>query len=452
MAEEAANNAREHDKSKLQETLDRLEAGVHDIFSSGRYEEYLHVMSKFHSYSVNNCILIAMQKPEATLVAGYQAWSRKFGRQVNKGEKAIQIIAPAPQKVRSYTHRIDEQGQPQFDDNGNPVMDERIDTVQRFKVSNVFDVSQTSGREIPSLGIEALEGNVEKYEMAMQAIEKIAPCPVAFEQIDGGAKGYFSSDPANKKIAIQEGMSEAQTLKTALHELAHARMHDFTEAKETDKKPDRFTREVQAESVAFVVADHYGIDTSDYSFGYIAGWSTGKETPELKESLGDIRITAHKMIDDLDREMRSLEQSRDENLKEQALFIPDYGYIHIQERDVGWDYTLYDCDFMEIDGGVLESDVVLPEAREAIADLHDNAFNLDDALDLDVDDFTDKAETVQRLPYMRAMTKAMPRDQTMVAKTSMKIHRPEQAKRAQNEHDKSSREAKPPKSKDYEIS
>lgn len=244
----------------------------------------------------------------------------------------------------------------------------------------------------------------------------------------------------------------------ALHELAHARMHDFAEAKDADKKPDRFTREVQAESVAFVVADYYGIDTSDYPFGYIAGWSTGKETPELKESLGDIRITAHKMIDDLDREMRSLEQARDETLKEQALFIPDYGYIHIQERDVGWDYTLYDCDFMEIDGGVLESDVVLPEAREAIADLHGNTFDLDGALDLDdafdlnLDDFTDKAETVQRLSYMRAMTKAMPRDQTMVAKTSMKIHRPELAKRAQNEHDKSSREAKPPKSKDYEIS
>nr|WP_256368261.1 LPD16 domain-containing protein [Adlercreutzia sp. ZJ473] len=428
-----------------------MEAGVSEIFASGRYAEYLRVMGRFHNYSLNNCILIALQKPDASLVAGYRAWQRKFGRQVSKGEKAIQIIAPAPQKVRSYEPRVDEQGQLQLDDDGQPIIDETVSVRQRFKVSNVFDVSQTTGRELPSLGVESLEGDVRKYEDVMRAIENIAPCPVVFEQIEGGAKGYFSHNPEDKRIAIQEGMSQTQTVKTAMHELAHAHMHDFTEAKDGEKRPDRLTREVQAESVAFAVADHYGVDTSDYSFGYIAGWSSGRQAPELKESMADIRAATDQIITDLDREMLSLEQARDSSLKEQALFIPEYGYLHVQERDGGWDYTLYDCDFAEVDGGVLEADVTLPEAREAVAGLHDGAFDLNAAIDLDVEDFNGKADAARRLPYMRAMTKAMPKDQTMVAKTSMRIHRPEHARQAQESREKRPLEPRPPKPRDLEI-
>lgn len=296
-------------KFKPQQTVaditDKLEQGVHDLFESEKYKAYLSSMSKFHNYSLNNTILISMQKPEATLVAGYQAWKKNHGRQVRKGEKGIKIIAPAPYKVKTEKDVIDPGTQkPVLDTNGNP----RKETVEverpGFRVATVFDVSQTEGKELPTLGVDELSGSVEDYQKFLIALEKVSPVPVGFEEISGSAKGYFHT--AENRIAIQEGMSEAQTVKTLIHEMAHAELHSG----ENKEKTDARTKEVQAESVAYTVCQHYGIETSDYSFGYIAGWSSGKETAELKASLETIRSTASDMITQIDGQMRGLEKEK----------------------------------------------------------------------------------------------------------------------------------------------
>ena len=285
---------------KVQEITDRLEQGIQELFESEKYMEWLRTMSKFHDYSLNNTLLIAFQKPDATLVAGYTAWQKQFGRQVQKGEKAIKILAPAPYKEKVEMEKIDPITQKvQLDAEGKPITEVQEVTRPAFKVVNVFDVSQTDGRELPSLGIDELSGDVREYELFFEALKRSCPVPMDFEEVEGSAKGYYHQ--MEQRIAIREGMSQIQTIKTAIHEMAHQRLHAVDPLGNTEiSEQTRNSKEVEAESVAYTVCQHYGIDTSDYSFAYIAGWSHGKETPELKASLNTIRKTANEMINEID--------------------------------------------------------------------------------------------------------------------------------------------------------
>ena len=297
---------------KMKEITDRLEQGIQDLFESDRFKEYLQVMSKFHNYSFNNTLLIAMQKPDATLIAGYNSWKNLFGRQVSRGAKGIKVIAPSPYKIKKEVDKIDPKTQkPVTDKNGKPVKEETEITVPAFKVVSVFDVSQTEGKELPSIGVDELTGDVAQYADFFKATEQASPAPVGFEKIESGAKGYYSQ--TEKRIAINEGMSELQNLKTLIHEIAHAKLHDIdlnAPAEKQAERPDRRTREVQAESIAYAVCQHYGLDTSDYSFSYVATWSSGRELSELKASLETIRSTASELIKDIDKNFAELTQDR----------------------------------------------------------------------------------------------------------------------------------------------
>ena len=292
---------------QVREITDKLEQGIKELFESERFKEYLRTMSKFYNYSFNNTLLIAMQKPEATYVAGYTSWQRNFDRQVMKGEKGIKILAPAPYKAQEEREKIDPLTQkPVIGADGNAVT-ETVEVLRpAFKVVSVFDVSQTDGKELPDIIVDELKGTVENYEAFFDALMQESPVPISFEDIPGGAKGFFS--PVESRIAIQEGMSEIQTVKTAIHEIAHAKLHAVKpdEKAAPEDKKDRHTKEVEAESVAYTVCQRYGIETSDYSFGYIAGWSSDKETKELKGSLETIRKTAAEMIDSIDAKLKVL--------------------------------------------------------------------------------------------------------------------------------------------------
>lgn len=305
---------------KMKEITDRLEQGIQDLFESDRFKEYLQVMSKFHNYSFNNTLLIAMQKPDATLIAGYNSWKNLFGRQVSRGAKGIKVIAPSPYKVKKEIDKIDPKTQkPVTDKNGKPVKEETEVTVPAFKVVSVFDVSQTEGKELPSIGVDELTGDVEQYADFFKATEQASPAPVGFEKIESGAKGYYSQ--TEKRIAINEGMSELQNLKTLIHEIAHAKLHDIdlnAPAKEQADRPDRRTREVQAESIAYAVCQHYGLDTSDYSFSYVAQWSSGRELAELKASLETIRSTASELIKDIDKNFAELTKDKEQTQAQEA--------------------------------------------------------------------------------------------------------------------------------------
>ena len=298
---------------KLKEITDRLEQGITELFDSERYKEYLRVMSKFHNYSFNNTLLIAMQKPDASLVAGFSAWKNNFGRNVMKGQKGIKIIAPSPYKVKQEMKKIDPHTQqPIIGKDGKPVTEEKEITIPAYKVVSVFDVSQTEGKELPDIAVDELTGDVERYRDFFAALEKTSPVPIGFEQIPGSSHGYYHLE--DKRIAIQEGMSELQTLKTAIHEIAHAKLHDIDlNAPENEQQPrvDRRTREVEAESVAYTVCQHYGLDTSDYSFGYVAGWSSGRELSELKSSLETIRSAAAEIINSIDETLAELSKAQD---------------------------------------------------------------------------------------------------------------------------------------------
>ena len=362
---------------QVREITDKLEQGIKELFESERFKEYLRTMSKFYHYSFSNTLLIAMQKPEATYVAGYTSWQRNFDRQVMKGEKGIKILAPAPYKAKEEREKIDPSTQkPVLDADGKPVT-ETVEVMRpAFKVVSVFDISQTDGKELPDIIVDELSGSVENYAAFFEALKQESPVPITFEDIPGGAKGYFS--PIENRIAIQEGMSEIQTIKTAIHEIAHAKLHsidrpepepswkivmisdggtkrDFlsgfaseTDANEAaeregwrfvdenrfewrleveedtsaaqDMRKDRHTKEVEAESVAYTVCQRYGIETSDYSFGYIAGWSSDKETKELKGSLETIRKTAAELIDSIDAKLKVLLA---EKTHEQTQEIPE---------------------------------------------------------------------------------------------------------------------------------
>ena len=292
---------------QVREITDKLEQGIKELFESERFKEYLRTMSKFYNYSFNNTLLIAMQKPEATYVAGYTSWQRNFDRQVMKGEKGIKILAPAPYKAQEEREKIDPLTQKPVIGADGKAVTETVEVLRpAFKVVSVFDVSQTDGKELPDIIVDELKGTVENYEAFFDALKQESPVPISFEDIPGGAKGFFS--PVESRIAIQEGMSEIQTVKTAIHEIAHAKLHAFKpdEKAAPEDKKDRHTKEVEAESVAYTVCQRYGIETSDYSFGYIAGWSSGKETKELKSSLDTIRKTAAEMIEGIDAKLKVL--------------------------------------------------------------------------------------------------------------------------------------------------
>ena len=298
---------------KMKEITDRLEQGILGIYESDRYADYLRTMSKFHDYSFNNTILIAMQG--GSLVKGYKQWEKEFDRHVKPGEKAIKILAPSPFTVKKQVEKIDPDTQkPVFDKDGKPVTEEKEIKIPAFRVVSVFDISQTEGKELPALTYE-LTGNVEQYKDFFAALEKTSPFAMGFEALSGGVKGRCNYE--EKRIFINEGMDELQNIKTAIHEIAHATLHDID--KDAPERPDRRTREVQAESVAYAVCQHYGLDTSDYSFGYIAGWSSGKELAELKGSLETIRSTAASLIDTIDGHFAEIQKAQDkEQTTEQA--------------------------------------------------------------------------------------------------------------------------------------
>ena len=300
--------SRDKRADELHQITDKLEKGVKDVFQSDKYKQFLNVMAKFPRYSVNNTMLIMMQRPDAQLCQSFTGW-KQMGRYVKKGEKGISILAPAPYKIEREQTKLDEKGRPVFDVDGEPVKEKVEVTIRAFKVVKTFDLSQTDGKELPTIGPSELVGNIEGYPKLLQALQEISPVPVSFELIDGDAKGFYHLE--DKKIVVQDGMSEVQTIKTLLHEMAHQKLHDKDNVPEA-KDISRNGKEVEAESVAYVVCQHYGINTSDYSFSYVAGWSEGKETPELKASLDKIRQTASEFIYQIDQKMEVLMADKDQ--------------------------------------------------------------------------------------------------------------------------------------------
>ena len=463
---------------RMKEITDRLETGIQELFESERYKAYLTTMSKFHSYSFNNTLLIAMQGGQ--LVAGYNKWRDDFHRNVKKGEKAIKILAPAPFKAKKEVQKLDAQGRPVMGKDGKPVTEVQEIQVPAFKIVSVFDVSQTEGEPLPSIGVEELTGSVERYGEFFKALEQTSPVPIGFEDIPGGSHGYYHL--TEKRIAIQEGMSELQTLKTAIHEIAHSKLHAIdpeAPAIEQADRPDSRTREVQAESVAYAVCQHYGLDTSDYSFGYVAGWSSGKDLKELKASLETIRATAHELITTIDGHLAQLQKERQtqqeqpqaaeqpdpdsvfsklspkqqqemtasvkamlqtlievdlkstgevsqgtkeaaqaqgfsiagdgtlEQVKapqEAAYRLESGDYLHIQTSETGYDYTLYDPDYKELDGGQLDNpDLSLAEAGKEILAIHERPAGTMEPLTGDrLDDFLEATEQANAIPQPQA--------------------------------------------------
>ena len=469
---------------RMKEITDRLETGIQELFESERYKAYLTTMSKFHSYSFNNTLLIAMQGGQ--LVAGYNKWRDDFHRNVKKGEKAIKILAPAPFKAKKEVQKLDAQGRPVMGKDGKPVTEVQEIQVPAFKIVSVFDVSQTEGEPLPSIGVEELTGSVERYGEFFKALEQTSPVPIGFEDIPGGSHGYYHL--TEKRIAIQEGMSELQTLKTAIHEIAHSKLHAIdpeAPAIEQADRPDSRTREVQAESVAYAVCQHYGLDTSEYSFGYVAGWSSGKDLKELKVSLETIRATAHELITTIDGHLAQLQKERQAQQEqpqaaplEQAAEQPDPDsvfsklspeqqqemtdsvkamlqtlieadlkstgevsqgakeaaqaqgftiagdgtleqaeapqeaayrlesgdYLYIQTSESGYDYTLYDPDYKELDGGQLDNpDLTLAEAGKEILSIHELPAGTMEPLTGDrLDGFLEATEQANAIPRPQA--------------------------------------------------
>ena len=284
---------------QLKEITERLEQGVKDIFTSEMYTKYLLTMSKFHNYSFNNTLLIAMQRPDATLVAGYNAWKNKFNRYVKKGEKGIQIIAPAPVKEREEREKIDKDtGLTVLNESGEPEIEVVERVIPRFRVTTVFDYAQTDGEPLPTLEVNELTARVKDYTLLKEAIEQVSPVPIRFGEIEGNAKGYYSH--MDKEICVRADMGESQTIKTMIHEVAHAMLHDSDQMKQRGEEKDQLTKETEAESIAFTVCSALGIDTSDYSFPYVASWASGKELKELKDSMDTIRLTAADFLEKLE--------------------------------------------------------------------------------------------------------------------------------------------------------
>ena len=318
MADANVNTVSTTEKQKVKEITDKLEEGLKELFESEKYRNYLSTMSKFHNYSFNNTLLIALQRPDASLVAGYQAWQKNFNRHVKRGEKGIRILAPAPYKIKEERDKLDPvTGEVMLDKDGMPQTEEVEVKIPSFRAVSVFDVSQTDGEPLPELEAKELLSTVEGYEDFIKAVTYVAPAPIGFEDIPGASKGYFNIE--ENRIAVQEGMSESQTLKTMVHETAHSMLHNKEVSKEDILAPakDRNTKEVEAEGVAFTVCSHFGIDTSEYTFGYIAGWSSGRDMKELKSSLDTIRRTASELITGIEEQLRELQRDR-EIMQEQS--------------------------------------------------------------------------------------------------------------------------------------
>ena len=418
-------------RERLREITDGIEQGIKELFESEKYMRYLSVMSRFHRYSVNNTMLIYMQKPDATLVAGYNKWKNQFKRHVKKGEHGITIIAPTPYKKKIEEQKLDpDTHAPILDKDGKIVTEEKEIEIPMFRPVKVFDVSQTDGKPLPELA-SALSGNVQNYEVFMEALRWSSPVPVMFEAMAADMDGYFSA--ADQRIAIRQGMSEVQTVSATVHEIAHSKLHDpkkyeveeswkvvleseggtkhdfkldfATEAEaeqfaadmdwhyvdenqfewrlkveedltaEKQAIKNRHTEEVEAESISYAVCQYYGIQTGENSFGYIAGWSQGKELKELRASLETINKTSCELISNIDRHYKEICKERGIDLhpkeetkttetetaepgieqQEALLALDDSVYLHIQPCDTGWDYTLYDAVSMkELDGGQLD--------------------------------------------------------------------------------------------------
>lgn len=331
--------------------MQSLESGVEELFTSNRYQEFLKTMAKFHNYSFNNTMLIAMQRPDATLVTSYKNW-QSMGRQVMKGEKGITIIAPAPYKKMKEKEVLDENQRPIMGTDGKPKTEKVEVTVPHFKAVTVFDIAQTSGEPIQTLAPELLTAAVQDFDSFMQAIQKISPVPIRFDEIDGNANGYYHN--ADKEIVIKKGLSESQTLKTAIHETAHAKLHDKEIMESLGVEKDRLTKEVEAESVAYCVCSSFGLDTSDYSFPYIAGWSSSREMKEMKASMDVIRRTAGEMIDQLTEELEIiLEEKQKTELHEK------YGILVEALEAAGYRY-----DYRESEPGHI---VLAPDGTHEIA-------------------------------------------------------------------------------------
>lgn len=412
----------ENQKDRLKEITDRLEQGILEVFESERYKEYLRVMSRFHHYSFNNTMLIALQKPDASLIAGFSAWKNSHGRTVKKGEKGIRIIAPAPFKVKQEMEKLDPKtNMPLVGADGKAVTEETEITIPAYKVVSVFDVSQTEGKELPSIGVNKLTGDVSRYEDFFTALKKASPVPIALEHIEGSAHGYYHL--TEKRIAIDDNMSELQTLKTAIHEIAHAKLHDIdlnAPKEEKENHPNQRTREVEAESVAYTVCRHYGLDTSDYSFGYVAGWSSGKELSELKGSLETIRLAASELIDSIDGHFKELQRAKENELseketepalqeeKQEAAYLLENGnYFYIQTCETGYDYTLYQPDFTDLDGGQLDNlEISIEKARDEILKMHE--LSGQDLKEISVDDFEKMQEEASQEMDVNVQVKYYP--------------------------------------------
>lgn len=365
--------------------MQSLESGVEELFTSNRYQEFLKTMAKFHNYSFNNTMLIAMQRPDATLVTSYKNW-QSMGRQVMKGEKGITIIAPAPYKKMKEKEVLDENQRPIMGTDGKPKTEKVEVTVPHFKAVTVFDIAQTSGEPIQTLAPELLTAAVQDFDSFMQAIQKISPVPIRFDEIDGNANGYYHN--ADKEIVIKKGLSESQTLKTAIHETAHAKLHDKEIMESLGVEKDRLTKEVEAESIAYCVCSSFGLDTSDYSFPYIAGWSSSREMKEMKASMDVIRKTAGEMIDQLTEELEIiLEEKQKTELHEK------YGILVDALEAAGYRY-----DYRESEPGHI---VLAPDGTHEIAGYlqFESWGDIKDWLEDTIAEGTDISERVDRALY-----------------------------------------------------
>ena len=388
MAEKQTN------KDRMREIVDSIENGIKELFESDKYRKYLATMSRFHRYSVNNTMLIYMQRPDATHVAGFNKWRDQFGRNVLKGEKGIRIIAPTPYKKKIEEIKTDpETNAPVLDADGKAIIEEKEIRIPMFKVVSVFDVSQTSGKPLPQLAAD-LSGNVQQYEVFMEALRRASPVPMEIKPVARDTDGFFSAKA--QSITIRAGMSEVQTVCAAVHEIAHAKLHDYEHMTEladdgetilVPGEKSRNTEEVEAESISYAVCQYYGIETGENSFGYIATWSQGKELKELRASLETINKTASELITDIDRhfaeickergidreDLAAAEQPSVETPEAEKLYMVDNDkYIHVQRSDAGIDYTIYDAGSAKaLDGGVLDSaEQELSAAALEICKLH----------------------------------------------------------------------------------
>ena len=365
--------------------MQSLESGVEELFTSNRYQEFLKTMAKFHNYSFNNTMLIAMQRPDATLVTSYKNW-QSMGRQVMKGEKGITIIAPAPYKKMKEKEVLDENQRPIMGTDGKPKTEQVEVTVPHFKAVTVFDIAQTSGEPIQTLAPELLTAAVQDFDSFMQAIQKISPVPIRFDEIDGNANGYYHN--ADKEIVIKKGLSESQTLKTAIHETAHAKLHDREIMESLGVEKDRLTKEVEAESVAYCVCSSFGLDTSDYSFPYIAGWSSSREMKEMKASMDVIRKTAGEMIDQLTEELEIILEE-----KQKTELHDKYGILVDALEAAGYRY-----DYRESEPGHI---VLAPDGTHEIAGYlqFESWGDIKDWLEDTIAEGTDISERVDRAMY-----------------------------------------------------